>query len=593
MSALNLLVYTRAAVEGSYNRSVGNSIHFAWAQEGSPFIALNANYGILFPSADISTDNTINEKGAVKPYIFTLPEGGFGIVAIRVDKNGDADSGTIIYWKTKDLIHFTEQVVSLGETVIQELTARITDNGARLQVDWLGNDGAYVSSTIDQERGKVVESEPCDPIIKDAPSVNIEGAIPGNAIRVDTEGTQAFLRAWSPVESVDVNVPDSVVARSTEELRNVKATVVYSDGSTHRKAVQWDSKSVDFNTPGDYRVDGIVRQDVYPFPLAVGYADPVIFPWRGKYYFIATNDAKNQIGLYVREADSVAALFEQGTAESIILDYDEERGYIQTFWAPEFHVIGEELYILFAVGDKQWGPQSHLMKLKRGGAIMNAADWEEPIRVVTQDGAYLTTNGITLDMTHFNTGSSDYLIWSYRLMKPRDSGSMLYIATINPRQPWKLTSKPILLSRPLYGWENNNGTINNEGPYPLLVDDMVYLAFSGGAAGGYTYVLGYLIANIHTDLLNPRNWRKTCAPVLSSGSIVNEYGPGHNSFFVDRNGDIMNAYHAQERIEDNAPRCTTIRRVHFDAQGFPLLNVSTSRDLSDDLKKVCINVTVR
>ena len=38
------------------------------------------------------------------------------------------------------------------------------------------------------------------------------------------------------------------------------------------------------------------------FPLAVGWADPVIFHWEGKWYFLATNDNNNNIGLFIRES---------------------------------------------------------------------------------------------------------------------------------------------------------------------------------------------------------------------------------------------------------------------------------------------------
>ena len=55
--------------------------------------------------------------------------------------------------------------------------------------------------------------------------------------------------------------------------------------------------------------------------------------------------------------------------------------------------------ILFAVGGKVWGPQCHLMRLKKDGRIVERDSWEEPVKVVRRDGTPLTTDGITLDMT--------------------------------------------------------------------------------------------------------------------------------------------------------------------------------------------------
>lgn len=588
MERIDLLVYTRKAIKGSYNQSMGNSVHFAWAQEGKPFTALNKNYGIVYPSADISLENQIVEKGIVKPYIFTIPSGGFGILAVRVNKDGTQDDGKIVFWQSSDLIHFTEQVIPLGTGNILEIEALIGSSGGKLHVDWLSAQGKTFTSIIDLELRTVFSHEPREAfdVAKTTSTFDIEGASPGNVIRVGKESIHAFVQAWSPVESVAVLVPESICVNSKEELDKVKVTVAYSDGSTHLKPVIWDTDTIDFKTAKAYTVSGTVAQDVYPFPLAIGYADPVIFQWDGKYYFISTNDNTHDVGIFVREAQSVPALFEKGFKEAIILDFNEEKDFIQTFWAPEFHIIGGELYILFAIGGKVWGPQSHMMRLKQGGSIIKASDWEEPIRVMKQDGHCLTTAGITLDMTYFKANGSSYLVWSYRMMKPLDSGSMMYIAKTDENAPWKLISEPILLSRPLYGWENNDGTINNEGPYPLILGDTIFLAYTGGAAGGYTYAMGFLIANIHDDLLNPKNWQKTNASVLSSGDIAGEFGPGHNAFFVDRNGDIINTYHAQQHIEDRNPRCSAMRRVHLGKNGMPLLNLSNEQDLRPNLKRI-------
>ena len=60
--------------------------------------------------------------------------------------------------------------------------------------------------------------------------------------------------------------------------------------------------------------DGAMK---FSFPLASGWADPQIFAWDGKYYFIATNDNNNNIGIFVRESDTVKGLFDG--AEPILI----------------------------------------------------------------------------------------------------------------------------------------------------------------------------------------------------------------------------------------------------------------------------------
>ncbi len=344
--------------------------------------------------------------------------------------------------------------------------------------------------------------------------------------------------------------------------------------------------------PGTWKVPGTVINEQYPFPLACGFGDPVIFPWEGRYYYTSTNDNLDDIGIYVREAPDVDGLFRKDTTQHLILGLDEKRGFVQTFWAPEFHLIGGELYILFAVSGKQWGPQCHMMKLKKGGSITDPDSWEDPIRVRRKDGTFLTEDGISLDMTYLKAGNSSYVVWSYRrhIGTPLDTGSMLYIARIDEEKPWQLVSDPVLLSRPLYGWENVQGTINNEGPNAFIADGKVYLAYSGGAANGYTYTVGLLTAETKADLLDPSVWKKRCAPVLSHYSLEGIYGPGHNSFFTDSCGNLMIAYHAEDALDQHL-RCDAIHRVHFNIHGEPVFDLSPKRDLDPSLSHVEMEVS--
>ena len=590
-----ILVYARQAKSGAYERSVANSVHLAYSIDEDGFSALNKNFGVVFPKAEVGSDDTIIEKGAIDPYIFYAANGWFGITAIRVDAQGISD-GAISLWLSDDLIRFSEYVLETGcDGGLEEVTGAYLQGESRYEVRWRDTAGNCFRAELDAKLGvkSLLEHEPFASARTGRQVADVEGIIPGNSITVSGERLEKVINWWSPVENIGITVPESVVVESAEEIESVAATAVYSDGSFHRKPVKWDTSSVDITRPGIYTVSGIVRQQAFRFPLAVGYADPVLFNWKGLWYFISTNDNTGFIGLYVREANSIDELFAEGIRESLILDKNERKGFLQTFWAPEFHVIGGELYILFAVSGEQWGPQCHMMRLKPGGSITNAADWDEPVRVLRQDGSYLTTDGITLDMTYFQAEGGHYLVWSYRLFNPRDTGSMLYIAAIDPKKPWRLTSEPVLLSRPLYGWENNSDTINNEGPYALVTEDKIYLTYSGGSADRYTYVLGLLTIDRGLNPLEPENWEKSCAPVLSHYSIPGEYGPGHNSFYVDQMGNTMIAYHALKSIEDgNNPRSTAIRRVHFNAQGVPLLEMSAQQDLCERFKKVSMKILI-
>jgi len=558
-----LMLYTReaAANEDSYPDGLARSIHMAASTDGVNFTPMFSNYGILFAKAEVTEENTLVPKCVKKPWVFAREE-GYGIAAIRVNEDGSEEEkskGKALLWTTSDFIQFEEHGLVDLEDIPRNENELWCETGTAC--------GKY--NLVCEDAG-------------------ISCVIPVDATLVDC----AVLH-YSKLTNVAVQIPECVTVKSAEELARVQARAVYSDGSTAQKQVKWDYNGVDFCKPGTYTVSGVVQNPEYPFPLANGYGDPVILPWEGKYYFIATNDNTNDVGLYVREADTVEGLFADGIEQHIILDYDEERNFIQTFWAPEFHMIGGELYILFAVGGKQWSPQCHLMKFKKGGSIISPDSWEEPIRVVRKDGSFLGTKGITLDMTYIKSGEDSYMVWSYRehCMAPGDTGSMLYIASVDEKEPWRLTSEPVLLTRPLYGWENVSNTINNEGPYAFVTEDTVYLAYSGGSANKFTYAVGLLTAQVGKDLLDLDNWEKAKQPVLSFYSIDGLYGPGHNSFFTDAQGNLMIAYHGETAI-DKTLRCDGTHRVHFNIEGKPVFDMAPGRDLKPELRNVQIQVHV-
>lgn len=528
MSA-TIRVFTRMVSAEDYPEGLARAIHFACEMEGEKEQALNRNYGMLFAKGSITKENTIRPMGVVNPKLFAMADGTIGVIGERVLEDGTPDetaAGKVLMWKTRDLIHFAqEELVPLEEVKQWE---------------------------------------------------------PAEVLTVGEEIARQACLYWNPVTCTKVRVPKEIEVQKEQELDAVRAQVLYSDGSQRDKKVLWDKAGIQWNVPGEYVITGRITQQRFSFPLAKGYGDPVIFAWEGKWYYIATNDNLNDIGFYVREAETVAGLFAEGVEEHLILAFDPERALEQTFWAPEFHVIGGELYILFAVSGHAWGPQCHLMKKKKGASICKAESWEDPVRVCRMDGRPLAESGITLDMTYVKAQSGSYVIWSYRehICSPLDTGSMLYIASVDEKEPWKLTSEPMLLSRPLYGWENVSGTINNEGPYAFVKDGTVYVTYSGGAANGYTYALGLLKARSDADLTQLSSWTKSIAPVLTFYSVKGEYGPGHNSFYENEEGELMIAYHGETDLKDHL-RCDGIRRVHFRADGTPYFQMAAWEDMAD------------
>lgn len=334
---------------------------------------------------------------------------------------------------------------------------------------------------------------------------------------------------------------------------------------------------------------GRVHQNHYEFPVAWHRADPCIGKWKGKYYFIATNDYDNNHSLYIREADTIPELV---TAQEIcILNTSMYPHLGNLLWAPEFHIIRDRLYIFHAGTPQEFEKeQCHVMALKENGNPMKASDWEMPVRVVKKDGSYLYgEQGITLDMTEFEVNGRVYAAWSQRQFHPVDQGAWLYIAELDPEKPWKLISDPVLLSMPEYGWANNH-TFVDEGPFTLITDKKIFLTFSSAAVDS-TYVVGLLSADPDADLLNPESWVKENYPLMSSRSKEGEYGTGHNSYVTDEDGLVWNAYHGKPGVD--GPRSSGLRRVHFGADGYPILEMTEEKDLAPELTEVSMEVVVK
>ena len=147
----------------------------------------------------------------------------------------------------------------------------------------------------------------------------------------------------------------------------------------------------------------------------------------------------------------------------------------------------------------------------------------------------------------------------------------------------------MLLSKPEYGWANNH-TFVDEGPFALLQENRLVLTFSS-AAVDTSYVVGLLTIEKGKDLLQRKNWKKGNYPILTSRSVKGEFGTGHNAYVTDEYGDIWNTYHARPGIDK--VRSSGIRRVHFDIDGLPVLDLTEEQDIAKEHSRVKTKLFVR
>ena len=591
-----LLNYSRYPVSSKlYDPRLAYSMHLAISEDGKNFEALNHNSGVLFGLATENEDGSLNPKCLKSTCLFPLKEGGYGVVCIRTAAEGEPDEqsiGKVLFYTTKDLVLYEcKGFVQVDDIHVMKVSCTLDEAKNSYVLTWMNGYGEWKQAVFADVCNIVLSGVTmCKPVQKEEIFVDIPGAVPENVIEITAQEADYLRKKLLTPSNVAMELPKEVTVSSKEELEALRAVAVYSDGTTAKKRIDWDLSGVNFEIPGIYEISGTVHQDHYEFPVAFDRADPCIGKWNGKYYFIATNDADFNHTLYIREADTIPGLV--NAKEHLILDSSTYEGIGGLLWAPEFHIIEDKMYIFHAATP---GPffeeESHVLKLKEGGNMTRKEDWERPIRVVMADGSNICEMGkeITLDMTCFEWEGDYYAIWSQRQFLPKDLGAWLYIAKLNPKEPWKLLSEPVVLSKPDYSWANNH-TFVDEGPFSLVVDNKLYITYSSAAVDS-SYVVNYMSIEAGKDLLTPANWFKNPYPVFTSRSVDGEFGTGHNAYVEDEYGDIWNTYHARPGVD--GVRSSGIRRVHFDVDGVPRLDMTEELDVNPELKKVKVMLTIK
>ncbi|MCI7791863.1 MAG: family 43 glycosylhydrolase [Lachnospiraceae bacterium] len=561
-----LIIYTRQAVNNIiYDPRLAYSMHLAYVNEQNQAKAFNHNSGVFFVKATENADGSLNPKSLENPYVFKTKQGTYGILATRIEGDGGEDAESkehLVYAETNDFIRYEEKgLISIHDAALSR----------------------EINAYFQEREARVTECKKYD-------FSGIEGIVCHQVITI-TDSQMAYLhqKLLTP-EMVEVKVPNFIQLHTKEDLEHQFVDTIFSDGTIVPKKITMDANQIDFTRPGKYTVNATLTQMHFKNPIAIHRADPDVTFWNGKYYFIATNDADHNHTLYIRESDTLEGL---ATAEEhLILDSDTYDNIKGLLWAPEFHEIDGRLYIFHAATREEFfAEESRLMTLNEGGNPLNREDWSRPERIVRMDGSELCEEGkeITLDMTCFLWEGDYYAIWSQRQFLPKDLGAWLYIAKLNPKKPWMLASEPIVLSKPNYGWGNNH-TFVEEGPFALINGDTLYITFSA-AAVDVSYVVSYLSIRKGQDLLTPSNWFKNNYPILTARSVAGEYGTGHNAYVIDESGTVWNTYHA--RFGTDAPRSSAIRRVHFDVDGAPMLDVTEELDIKESLKNIKVVVEVK
>ncbi len=300
-------------------------------------------------------------------------------------------------------------------------------------------------------------------------------------------------------------------------------------------------------------------------------ADPYVYRHTdGMYYFTASVPAYD--GIVLRRCETLAGL---ANAPETEIWHKHERGIMSKhIWAPELHYLDGKWYVYYSGGDVDdiWEIRPYVLECQ--GQDPLADPWVEKGKMKRADGDVFSFEAFSLDATVFENKGRRYYVWAEKVsVYPQISN--LYIAEMET--PCSLKTVQVLLTTPDYDWERVGFWVD-EGPAVIHNAGKIYLTYSASETGP-AYCMGMLTADEDSDLLDPRSWTKERYPVLTSDPSRGIYGPGHNSFTVDEDGNPIMVYHArtEEKIIGNPlynpNRHAMLMRLKFDPEsGRPIFS---------------------
>lgn len=300
-------------------------------------------------------------------------------------------------------------------------------------------------------------------------------------------------------------------------------------------------------------------------------ADPYVYRHSdGSYYFTAS--LPEYEGIALRKADTLAELAEAG--ETVIWRKHETGPMSIHVWAPELHYLFGKWYVYFAAGDKDaiWNIRPYVLECEGDNPLSGA--WTELGRMQRADEDEFSFEAFSLDATVFENKGRHYCVWAEKTGVGRQV-SNLYIAEMESAV--KLKTVQVMLTTPDYDWERFGFWVN-EGPAVIKRNGKIFLTYSASDTGIH-YCMGMLTADEDSDLLDPKSWCKERYPVLSTNEEKGIYGPGHNSFTVDEEGNDVVVYHARKEKEITgnplyvANRHAMLMKLAWDREGRPVFHI--------------------
>ena len=276
----------------------------------------------------------------------------------------------------------------------------------------------------------------------------------------------------------------------------------------------------------------------YNKPWILQRADPYVTKdSEGNYYFTASVPEYDRVVL--RTSKTLDGL---KTAPEKTLWTRHESGIMsQHVWAPELHFLFGKWYIYFAASRKDdiWALRPYVLECQ--GSDPMSDPWIELGMMQSAADDEFSFTEFSLDATVFEYHGSWYYVWAEKVGTGDKKISNLYIARMEAAN--RLATQQVLLTSPDYDWERVDFWVN-EGPNVILRNGKVFLTYSASGTGS-PYCMGMLTAEDGADLLDSRVWKKSRYPVVKTDAERQIFGPGHNSFTTDDEGNDVCIYHAR------------------------------------------------
>jgi len=305
-------------------------------------------------------------------------------------------------------------------------------------------------------------------------------------------------------------------------------------------------------------------------------ADPYVLKAPdGSYYFTASVPAYDKIIL--RHADTLEGLKD---AEEVTVWTKHASGPMSKhIWAPEIHYVFGKWCIYFAGGEEEdvWKIRPYVLECTGDDPMKDA--WVEKGKMKRADEDEFSFEAFSLDATIFENKGEYFYVWAEKVGVGKQI-SNLYIARMEDAD--KLATVQVLLTTPDYDWERVDFWVN-EGPAVVKRNGHIYLTYSASGTGA-CYCMGMMSTTEDADMLDPKSWVKERYPVLCTDEEKGIYGPGHNSFTKDEEGNDICVFHArtyEEIVGDplyDPNRHAMLMKVDWDENDRPVFAFTKNTD---------------